>query len=704
MSFDRLDPALQYHIVNSIGWPGLREVQEACIEPVLAGQNIIVQAQTAGGKTEAAFFPLISRMLTEHWKPLSIIYLSPLKALINNQEARLRGYFQLVGHEAAPWHGDISEGDKKRLRANPPSCLLTTPESLEGMLIGTSTDKVRMFANLRAVVIDEVHAFAGDDRGWHLLSVLSRLSVLAGRPLQRIGLSATVGNPQELADWLNVGLDAPHPVIRSSNAQPVVPEVQLDFVGSPANAAKVIGRLHRGEKRLVFTDSRARAEEIGSLLRGSGIRAFVTHSSLSKDSRTQTELAFAEEKDCVIVATSALELGIDIGDLDRVIQIDAPTRVASFLQRMGRTGRRKNAVPNCLFLATSDDGLERAAGLIQLWESGHVEPVIPPPLPYHLLAHQVMALALQTGGLKSDDWRRWLAHVPGMLGLPVGDVDALFKYMVSSGILRDDNGLLWFDQAGEKTFGRKHFLELVSVFTSQPVLEVLHGRSSIATLDQLTFSIDNSMAIQQGRPTILTLGGRHWAVTDVDWKRRQVFVKPAPDSGKTRWAGGGQDISRPFAEAERAVLTGDVVNPRWSKRATDKLVALRTGYTWLGKDGVCSQISGDLVQLWTFYGTRMNRLLANLMDPSGERSSFNHRSLLLKGSYTAENVAELWRTTCDAIEAGAMITPNEQQAEALKFFEAVPLAQRKTSIARRLEPQPRMISRSLVLLAQGTTK
>ena len=689
MSFDRLDPALQYHIVNSIGWPGLREVQESCIQPILDGQNIIVQAQTAGGKTEAAFFPLISRMLTEHWKPLSILYLSPLKALINNQEARLRGYFQLVGHEAAPWHGDIADGDKKRLRANPPSCLLTTPESLEGMLIGTSTDKVRMFANLQAVVIDEVHAFAGDDRGWHLMSVLSRIGVLAGRPLQRIGLSATVGNPHDLADWLNAGRDAPHPVIRPSNTTPVVPDVQLDFVGSPANAAKVISMLHRGEKRLVFTDSRARAEEIGSLLSGAGVRAFVTHSSLSKDVRNQTERAFAEEKDCVIVATSALELGIDIGDLDRVIQIDAPTRVASFLQRMGRTGRRSNTTPNCLFLATSDDGLERAASLIQLWESGHVEPVIPPPMPYHLLAQQLMALALQTGGLQRDDWRRWLTYVPGMLALPAVDVEALFSHLISAGIFRDDNGLLWFDQAGEKTFGRKHFLELVSVFTSQPMLEVLHGRSSIATLDQLTFSVDNSVAIQKGRPTLLTLGGRHWAVTEVDWKRRQVFVKPAQDTGKSRWSGGAQDIGHSFTESERAVLSGDVVSKRWSRRACEKLSELRQGYAWLKPTGTQGVLRDNLVELWTFAGTRMNRLLANLLDPSGENSSFNHRAVILKDAFTADVVTEKWKVATAAVEAGAMLNPTEQQSEALKFFEAVPAELRRASISRRLAPQSR---------------
>lgn len=699
MSFSRLDPALQYHIVNSIGWPGLREVQEACIEPVLSGQNIIVQAQTAGGKTEAAFFPLMSRMLTEHWHPLSIIYLSPLKALINNQEARLRGYFQLIGHEAACWHGDVTESEKNKIRANPPSCLLTTPESLEGMLIGTSTDKVRMFANLRAVVIDEVHAFAGDDRGGHLLSVLSRLSVLADRPLQRIGLSATVGNPQDLADWLNAGHQAPHPVIRSTSASTVVPDVQLDYVGSSANAAKVISLLHRGEKRLVFTDSRAKAEEIGALLQGCGVRAFVTHSSLSKDVRTQTERAFAEEKDCVIVATSALELGIDIGDLDRVIQIDAPTRVASFLQRMGRTGRRKNTVPNCLFLATTDTGLERAAALIHLWESGYVEPIIPPVLPYHLLAQQVMALALQTGGLKHDDWRRWLAHVPGLLALPNEEVRLLFDHMITSRIFRDDTGILWFDEAGEKTFGRKHFLELVSVFTSQPLLEVMHGRSSIAHLDQLTFSIDNGMAIQKGRPTILTLGGKHWVVTDVDWRRREVYVKPTTDGGKTRWSGSGQDIGRPFSQAELSILSGDGISPRWSKRAIAQLDTSRSAYPWLSTEKPLVRLRGELSEWWTFYGSAMNRLIARQLDPTDERVSFDHRRIVLQGRLTAEEAAQLWRGLATAISDGARYTPLESQLDLVKFSEAVPRRLLAEQTSRRLHPREQTISDAISITA-----
>ena len=232
--------------------------------------------------------------------------------------------------------------------------------------------------NLRVVIVDEIHAFAGDDRGWHLLSVLQRITRLAGRELQRIGLSATVGNPEMLIDWLAGPCKGERVVFRPAEAAASQAEVKLDFVGSLENAAVVISRLHRGEKRLVFVDSRARAEELGAGLRQLGITAFVTHSSLSQEQRRQAEDAFANRDDCVIVATSVLELGVDVGNLDRVIQIDSPTTVSSFLQRMGRTGRRPGSVRNCLFLATRDETLVQAAGLIDLWHEGYVEPIQPP--------------------------------------------------------------------------------------------------------------------------------------------------------------------------------------------------------------------------------------------------------------------------------------------------------------------------------------
>ena len=200
-AFDRLHPALQHHIVNSLGWRDLREVQALSIDAYLDGNNMVVLAPTAGGKTESAFFPVISQMLSESWEGLSVLYVSPIKALLNNQEQRLHKYMQLVGRRAALWHGDTPQGERKRILSDPPDCLLTTPESLEVMLVSSKIDHHRFFQNVKVVVIDELHAFAGDDRGWHLLSVFSRIGKLAHHDLQRIGLSATVGNPVEMLAW-----------------------------------------------------------------------------------------------------------------------------------------------------------------------------------------------------------------------------------------------------------------------------------------------------------------------------------------------------------------------------------------------------------------------------------------------------------------------------------------------------------------------
>ena len=182
----------------------------------------------------------------------------------------------------------------------------------------------------------------------------------------------------------------------------------------------VISRLHRGEKRLIFVDSRARAEELGTQLRHLDATTFVTHSSLSQEQRRQAEDAFANRDDCVIVATSVLELGVDVGNLDRVIQIDSPYTVSSFLQRMGRTGRRSGTIRNCLFLATRDETLVQAAGLIDLWAEGYVEPIVPPAEPYHVLAQQLMALSLQESGIGRHTWMGWVRGVPGFAQIAGG--------------------------------------------------------------------------------------------------------------------------------------------------------------------------------------------------------------------------------------------------------------------------------------------
>lgn len=397
-AFDQLHPSVQHHVVNSLGWRSLRPLQEHSIRPVLEGKNCLLLAPTAGGKTEAAILPVLSRMLSEDWRGLSVLYVCPIRALLNNLEERLSLYAGLIGRTCGLWHGDVSQAVKSKTLAEPPDILLTTPESLEALLISRRTDRFFFFGSVRTIIIDEIHAFAGDDRGWHLLAVLERILHITQKDIQRIGLSATVGNPERLLHWLAGASTREAVIVAPPSAPPAEADVSIDFVGNLRNAAEVLKLLHRGEKRLVFCDSRSRTEELATHLRTAGVPTFVSHSSLSAEQRRDAEAAFREGRDCVIVATSTMELGIDVGDLDRVVQVDAPGTVASFLQRLGRTGRRAGSRRNCLFLTTSRGALLQASALVNLWREGFVEPLAPPPMPIHIIAQQLMTVILQQGG------------------------------------------------------------------------------------------------------------------------------------------------------------------------------------------------------------------------------------------------------------------------------------------------------------------
>ncbi|WP_189784341.1 DEAD/DEAH box helicase [Streptomyces capitiformicae] len=609
---DLLHPGLVHHIVNTLGWPGLRSLQEESINPLTNGTDAVLIAPTAGGKTEAACFPLLSRMAQEKWDGTSILYVCPLKALLNNLLPRLETYTSWLGRTAALWHGDVTHSRRKRILRERPDILLTTPESLEAMLVSANVDHRAFFSGLRAIVVDEVHAFAGDDRGWHLLAVLERLERVAGRPVQRIGLSATVGNPEELLAWLQgaktgqraARVVAPH----LKEKEPKLPppgDIQLDFVGSLANAATVIAALHRGEKRLVFCESRKQVEELGAALRAKGVTAFLSHASLSVDERRRAEEAFAEARDCVIVSTSTLELGIDVGDLDRVIQIDAPNTVASFLQRLGRTGRRPGSSRNCLFLATDDAGLLSAAALLLLWSRGWVEPVIAPPEPRHIAAQQVLALCLQEHQVGDRLWQEWW----GGLG-PFGpSAEPIVRHLVEEGYLDRDGELLFIGPEAEKRFGYRHFMDLTAVFTAAPEFTVLSGRTEIGTTDPVLLT-DEVVG-----PRRLLLAGRSWQVTYIDWSRRRCFVEPVESGGRARWGGVGltRTASYELTRAAREILLGATPPVRLTRRAENRIARVRDeGAELVYRDGTIIMRGGHdtNVRWWTWAGYRTNATLA----------------------------------------------------------------------------------------------
>ncbi len=606
--FDRLHVAVQHHVVNTLGWQSLRPLQEEAIEPILAGEHALLLAPTAGGKTEAAVLPLLSRMLSENWKGLGVLYLCPLRALLNNLHIRLERLAGNVGRTVAVWHGDVGDGERRRILAEPPDILLTTPESVEVMLVARRSHRHALFGDLRVAVVDELHAFAGDDRGWHLLSILERISRLAGRDIQRLGLSATIGNPVELLTWLAGSSPGSKRVVAPEGWLASAASVEIDYVGSLGNAASVISRLHRGEKRLVFCDSRASVEELASGLQQAGIQTYVSHSSLGVEERRRAEEAFAAATDCVIVATSTLELGIDVGDLDRVIQIDAPAKVSSFLQRLGRTGRRAGTYRNCLFLATDDETLVQACGLIELWREGYVEPVSPPPMPLHVFAQQLLGLTLQEGQLPAAEWESWIGRVPGFAAIPPEDLQAVIRHMVSTGILAIENGVLTFGPEGEKLFGGRNYPELFSVFASEPLFTVYLGRTELGRVHDSTFLLQ-----KEGEPVLL-LAGRSWKVTHIDWSKHEAFVEPVSQGGKSRWVGAGQPLHFRMCRAIRRALAGKANEEGWSRRAVERMTTIRSDFEWLDEAGTTLvRDASRKPAWWTFAGQLANATFVQLL-------------------------------------------------------------------------------------------
>ena len=450
-------------------------------------------------------------------------------------------------------------------------------------------------------------------------------------------------------------------------------DIQLDYVGSLENAAKVIAALYRGEKRLVFCDSKRLVEQLGAQLRELGVTTHLIHASLSLDERRRAELAFAEGRDCVIVSTSALELGLDVGDLDRVIQVNAPLTVAAFLQRLGRSGRRPGTRRNCLFLALREDDLLLAAGLLLAWSRGFVEPVAAPPAPRHITAQQILALCLQEGRVGERTWTEWLP-LPAL----TADAPQIAAYLVEQGYLDTDGGMLFIGPEAERRFGHRHFMNLMAVFTAPPEFTVLHGRDEIGRVDP------SLLADRVDGPRLLLLGGRSWRVTWTDWKRRRCFVEAAEGGGRARWMSNGVGgLSFEIARSMRDVLLGAEVPVSLTHRASGVLAGLRSDA--IGRvhgDGLVISRSDHDLRWWTWAGYRVNATLkASLGGVADEAQRVDDLSIRLR----ADLRPSTWRHVVDAVQGRVCLPEVDEKALAgLKFSDALPRQLAVATLAARL--------------------
>ena len=430
-------------------------------------------------------------------------------------------------------------------------------------------------------------------------------------------------------------------------------------------------------------------EQLTAALRERQVNTFVSHGSLGREERLRSEDAFTNERDAVIVATSALELGIDVGDLDRVIQLDAPGTVASFLQRLGRTGRRAGSSRNALFLATTDDALLRAGALLHAWSTGWVEPISAPPLPLHLVAQQLLALVLQEGSVGRNTWTEWLGQ-PFVFGPEAQSLaEGLADHLVEAGYLVEDGGMLGIGPRAEGELGRRHFLELVSVFTSPPLFTVLHGRTEIGMVpDQVL------LLTPKGVDRAVLLAGRTWKVNHLDWKRRIAHVEPVLAAGVARWQGAGVGISQHLARSARTVLAGaDPAGVTLSKRAVAQLAEMRQEFSW-ARDDATSIVRDDLgrVRWWTFAGDLPNQWLAGSLDAlrhstravTGMSVSFD------EGVTNAEAREAIREITTDSLVLGAAVAA--EAVESLKFSDLLPSGVAEQVVLKRLDRRPEAAS------------
>lgn len=603
--FSRYAPFIQDYIYNQ-GWRSLRAIQQAGGEAIFnTDQNVLLSAPTASGKTEAAFFPILTLMDEQPPASVGCLYIAPLKALINDQYQRLNELCHEPGIPVWRWHGDVAQSQKRKLLRHPSGVLQITPESLESLMLNKHMDIPHLFGDLRFIVIDEIHSMLRGDRGGQTFCLIERLARLAGCHPRRVGLSATIGDPraagQLLAAGSGVGTVIPqiadtHEVWRLSmehfykdpvqagdnahvkNVQPTLDQAtdQAPTMADPGLA--YVFEHTRGKKCLVFTNSREECEAVCQALRSycearhEPDRFMIHHGNLSASFRQTAEEAMRDDNALMTTcATATLELGIDIGRLERAFQIDAPFTVSGFLQRMGRTGRRGNP-PEMWFVMREEHPESRAMlpelipwpllqgiALVQLYlEDRFVEPPRTGRLPYSLLYHQTMSTLAAGGEMTPAELASRVLTLSYFHNISQDDYRVLLRHLLKIDHLeRTENGGLIVGLTGERVVNNFKFY---AVFQENEEFSVHSGSEELGTIVKPP-PVGDKIAI----------AGRVWVVEDVDRRRHQVYCHQVKGRIPAYFGDVPGDIDPRILERMQQVLAEDKTYPYLMKNATARL-------------------------------------------------------------------------------------------------------------------------------------
>ena len=704
--FESYSPFIREYIYSR-GWDSLNPVQVAAAEEIFGGDgNIILYSQTASGKTEAAFFPILSQFCDDPPSTFGALYIAPLKSLINDQFLRISELCGEAGIQVFHWHGDVAQSHKTKALKAPSGILQITPESLEAMLMNRSSDLIRLFGDLRYVVIDEIHTLMGSDRGSQIICQLARLRKKTGVSPRRIGLSATIGDMKKAAGWLGAGSgrettvpDLPLPEVRWKLAMEHFFISDKDVAKLPSGSEdkdsfsmdlgyEYIYEATKGKKSLVFSNSREETEYVCATLREIARYRnepdvfLIHHGFLSASIREEAEMKMKDdEQQAVTCATVTMELGIDIGRLERIVQNDSPNSVSSFLQRLGRSGRRgdppemvmvfreENPVPNTPLPQLIPWELLKAIAIVQLYlEERFIEPPAVKSRPYSLLFQQTLSMVASSGAMTPADLAAAVLDLPPFRQIDKTDYKALLVSMINDDWLElTESNELIVGLRGEKITNSYKFY---AVFKDTDDFTVRCGSDEIGQITTAPPVGDR-----------FALAGRVWEVEDLDVPRHLIYVKPVEGKMEISWPGDYGEVHTRILERMRQVLTEDTEYPYLRSGALERL---RTARALARKTGMCDNViqhlGGYTWALFPWLGTRSFRTLrryitshAGEYELSGlEYEGCYYMTFKLKGGSGITMIREMRRKIAEeGIDLFGLVGPREAPAFE-KYDDSIP--------------------------------